>query len=216
MTIRPYAPPDRAAVRRLCCDTADLGEPVEHFFRDREVFADLVTRYYTDCEPDATWVADDEGHVIGYLTGCRDTRRYWRAMARQILPAVAGRMLLRGTWWHRETWRLLWGGAHTWWRGGFRRSLPLDDYPAHFHIDLRREARGHHVGQALLARYLEQLRAEGISGVHLVTRGENTTACQFFEHAGFTRFSRHPMTVPTGPSWTADEAFVYVLRLAPR
>ena len=215
MTVRPYAPRDRAAVRRLCCDTADRGEPMERFFRDREVFADLVTRYYTEHEPERTWIAEDGGQVVGYLTGCRDTRRYWRVMARRILPAVVGRMVWRGTWWHRQTWALLWGGARTWWGGGFRRPLPLDQYPAHFHIDLRQEARGHHVGQALITRFLDQLRAEGVPGVHLVTRDDNTTACRFFESVGFSLLSRHPMTIPIGASWEAHDALVYALRLAP-
>ena len=75
LLIRVYRPDDRDAVRTVACDTADRGEPVEGFFRDREVFADLLTRYYTDWEPQSLWVAEAEGRVIGYLTGCLDTRR---------------------------------------------------------------------------------------------------------------------------------------------
>src|SRR3989442_159990 len=48
MQVRLYEPRDRAAVREICCDTADSGEPVETFFPDREGFADVLTRYYTD------------------------------------------------------------------------------------------------------------------------------------------------------------------------
>jgi hypothetical protein len=40
-TIRPYRAGDREAVREIACDTALAGEPVELFFSDREVFADL-------------------------------------------------------------------------------------------------------------------------------------------------------------------------------
>jgi hypothetical protein len=50
VVIRPSEQRDREAVREICCDTADGGERVESFFPDREVFADLLTLYYTDYE----------------------------------------------------------------------------------------------------------------------------------------------------------------------
>jgi hypothetical protein len=48
--IRPYRFTDKSLIRKICSDTADLGGPVENFFYDREVFADLVIDYYTDFE----------------------------------------------------------------------------------------------------------------------------------------------------------------------
>ena len=72
--VRPYEPRDRAAVRQIAWDTADNGEPVS-FFSDREVFADILTRYYTDFEPQSLWVVDHAGQAVGYLSGCLDDRR---------------------------------------------------------------------------------------------------------------------------------------------
>ena len=86
LTIRPYRQADRHAVRAIVCDTAERGGPVERFFHDREVFADLLTRYYTDWEPGSLWVAERDAWVVGYLTGCLDTRRYHRVMAWRIIP----------------------------------------------------------------------------------------------------------------------------------
>ena len=68
VNIRLYESRDRAAVRRICCETADNGGPVEGFFRDRELVADLVTRYYTDFEPESCWVAE----VAGAMSACSD------------------------------------------------------------------------------------------------------------------------------------------------
>ena len=42
-TIREYRPSDREAVRRLCCDTGFLGEPIDPVYEDRELFADFLT-----------------------------------------------------------------------------------------------------------------------------------------------------------------------------
>jgi hypothetical protein len=77
--IRPYGPADRPAVRRICEDTADRGAPLAWLRQDREFVVDLVTRYYTDYEPESTWVAESDGRVIGYLTAALDNRLYHQA-----------------------------------------------------------------------------------------------------------------------------------------
>ena len=187
LTIRPYRPSDRWAVREICCETADKGRPVERFFRDRELFADLVTRYYTDLDPRAVWVAEINGRARGYLTGCLDTRRYWRAMLLRIAPAALLGALAHGTFLQAETRRLFRKGLRTLLRGGFRRPVDLARYPAHLHINLAEELRGRHAGQLLMEKFLEQCRAEGVTGVHLISRADNHDAHGFFERIGFTR-----------------------------
>lgn len=39
--VRPYRPDDREAVRRIYADTAFFGAPVETYWDDRDLFADL-------------------------------------------------------------------------------------------------------------------------------------------------------------------------------
>jgi GNAT superfamily N-acetyltransferase len=204
MNVRPYEPRDRAALREIACDTADSGNPVERFFPDREVFADALTRYYTDIAPEATWIAEDGGKVIGYLTGCLDTRRYLRAMAFRIGPAAFLKALVRGTLWHPLTRRLL--------RANCRASGPLansdcaptaaseaacptpsrflDNYPAHVHINLRHTARGGGVGEQLLEAFLRQAKEAGIAGVHANVSEGNAGGRKFFEKFGFVPLGR--------------------------
>ena len=54
--IRPYRSSDREAVRRLCCETGYLGKAIDPVFEDRELFADYLTKFYTDWEPMASVV----------------------------------------------------------------------------------------------------------------------------------------------------------------
>src|SRR5216110_1904834 len=70
-TIRSYRRSDRAAVRKLCCDTGFLGDPIDPVFEDRELFADFLTTYYTDHEPESSFVLEINGQIRGYLLGCR-------------------------------------------------------------------------------------------------------------------------------------------------
>ena len=56
--IRKFCGSDREAVRQLCCDTGFLGQPIDPVFEDRELFANYLTRYYTDAEPEAAFVVE--------------------------------------------------------------------------------------------------------------------------------------------------------------
>ena len=208
--IRPYAPGDRAAVRQICCDTADAGRPVEAFFGDRELIADLLTTYYTDFEPASAWVAVQAGGpaiaggpvitggpvmtggVVGYLMGCRDTGRFRRIMFWWIVPRALFKAFWRGTWWAASTRRLVRCNLPILWRSlGHPAMLPAG-YPAHLHIDLRKGMQGQGIGRQLINQFFAQLRRAGIPGVHLSAREDNIAALAFFEKMGFVRIGRKP------------------------
>ena len=201
--VRQYEPRDRAAVREICCDTADGGEPVERFFPDREVFADVLTRYYTDFVPAATWVAEQEGRIVGYLTGCLDTRRLLRTMAARIVPVAVLKAVAHGSLWHRFVRQNLHLPAAQ------RRQL-FANYPAHFHLNLRAGHRGQGAGRQLLEKFLEQARQAGVPGVHAGVSEANVAGRKFFERAGFVALDREDRFRTTNqPSFT----ILYGLRL---
>ena len=182
--IRPYRASDRAAVRAICCATADRGAPSEGLFPDRELLADLVTRYYTDYEPDSSWVAEDEGTIIGYITGALDTRRAQQILAWRIVPGAVCRSLLRGILFRRQTWRIIAGLPRNLFLMMRRAPLPLAVYPAHLHIDILPNHRGQRVGMRLMEAFLGYAAAR-VSGVHATVRADNPRACSFFNHVGF-------------------------------
>src|SRR5712671_5549769 len=70
-SIRSYQASDRVAVRKLCCETGFLGSPIDPVFQDRELFADFLTTYYTDHEPESSFVLEIGGELQGYLLGSR-------------------------------------------------------------------------------------------------------------------------------------------------
>ena len=209
MRIRSYVPRDRDALRHLCCDTADQGGPVERFFRDREVFADLVTRYYTDYEPQSAWVAEHQGQLVGYLTGCLDTHRYRRIMARGVIPLMVCKALRRGVLGSREIWRLARARLQNCQRGGWRHEVPLDRYPAHLHVNVQQGFRSQQVGRQLVEQFLVHVRAAGLPGVHAAVVEDNRAACHFFERLGFLALSRHPIVRPDGASGRPTATVIY-------
>src|SRR5438046_9083764 len=74
--IRGYRRSDREAVRKLCCDTGFLGEPIDPVYEDRELFADFLTTYYTDHELESCFLLEVHGEIRGYLLGSRKPLRH--------------------------------------------------------------------------------------------------------------------------------------------
>jgi len=181
--VRRYEPRDRASVREICCDTADAGAPIDRFFPDREVFADVLTKYYTDFAPTTTWVAEKDWRVVGYLTGCLDTRQFIRTMAARIVPAAALKALAHGSLWHRFVRQNLRVPTSQ------RRQL-LAEFPAHFHLNLRDGCRRHGAGRQLLEKFLDQARHADVSGIHAGVSEENVAGRKFFEREGFVAIGR--------------------------
>ena len=206
--IRPYALPDRAAVRAICCDTAFLGEPIDRFFDDRELVADAVARYYTDYEPGNSFVVASDDRVAGYFLGCLDTRQYQQVMNRRILPLVLLKGLARGALWRRGTRRPIFRLIRDIVAGKTKFPAPDPQFPAHLHINLLDAFRGQGLGQELMACGLEHFRAEGAPGVHLQTIKENVRAVRFFTSCGFEPAGEFP-----APFWPEEVRPLTVLTM---
>lgn len=197
VTIRPYEAADRAAVRHICFVTGFAGSPVDYQWSDEESFADMFSGYYTDREPESSFVAVADGEVKGYLLGCRDSSKAWSPAA----PA-ARHVLRRGLAFRPGTAGFIWRTVADSLGDRIRHGIRPSDYdfvdpayPAHLHINLLPEIRGTGAGGRLVTTWLEVLRAEGVSGCFLQTLYENTNAIRFFEAMGFSRHG-DPLLLP--------------------
>ena len=192
MRVRPYREADREQVRRIAFETGYMGEPCDWYWRDAESFADAWTRYYTDREPESAFVAADGDLVLGYLVGCADTARAPSAAA-EITRLMLRRQLLVRPGTAGFFWRAFWDTLRD--RGAPSSELTDPRWPAHLHINLLPEARGHGAGRGLMTAWLGRLRQLGVPGCHLGTMAENTRAIRFFESTGFARHGE-PVLVP--------------------
>ena len=190
--IRPFRPSDRAVVRTICCDTAFMGQPIDRFFSDRELFADATSRYYTDFEAQSLLVAEIGGQIAGYFFGCADTMNFRSAITRHGAPQLILKGLARGVFWRRGTRRFILGVMRSVAAGQIKLPAPLPDYPAHLHINLLEKSRGHGLGGKLIESGLAQLRDAGAIGVHLQTMKQNKTAVGFFSRFGFQPINETP------------------------
>ena len=213
ISIRPYMPTDRASLRQICCDVADRGEPIENFFPDREFAADFLTAYYTDYEPSASFVAEVDGRVAGYVNGCLDNRRFGLVMLFLIIPQSLLKGLVRGVFVRKEFWKILHAMLKNWRRALIWRKQSFHSHQGHFHIGIAKNARGQNLGTTLVHALLDEARIKGMVEMTASVHDGNTAACRFFEHLGFEAREKYPMMMASGDSLVQYHSILYVKSL---
>jgi hypothetical protein len=181
--IRPYRPGDRTAVRAICADTGFLGQPIDPVFEDRELFADYLTSYYTDAEPESTFVCEIDGEVKGYVMGSRFPKKK-EHFEKRIMPGLVARGL----------WRYVTRPYNTatrryvrWVITRARHEVPFtpSDIP-HFHFNMRPEARTVAGTRAIIDMFLQYLADCGEKQVYgQVVAFETRRGSRMFERYGF-------------------------------
>lgn len=192
--IRSYAQTDRTAVRRLCCETGFLGNPVDPLFQDRELFADLFTKPYLDYEPEWTIVAESQGRVTGYLLGSVrpdfDRILLWSGFAtvtKMLLRLAAGRYSR-----HRRSRRFI-----RWLlTAGYWEQPKHPPGAAHLHLNLERAFRGRGVGRQLWEEFEERLRQADVKQCYgaFFSHGQHRPQAVYARY-GFRDFDRCPTTL---------------------
>ncbi|HET7376134.1 MAG TPA: GNAT family N-acetyltransferase [Anaerolineae bacterium] len=208
--IRRYQSTDRTAVFQLCGDTAFFGEPLEKFFDARQLYLDYFAAYYTDIVSDYLWVAEDNGAIVGYIMGCPDTYAYGRWLPQHINQLKRKFFSLHYRGLTLRTLRLIWD----YWHLQGPAFIDLSPYPAHLHINTQADRRGQGIGAALMDTYLNQLRSEKISGVHLETTSENKIAVPWYEKLGFNLLFKWQTNIYRKSVGHEIDLLVYGLKLS--
>jgi hypothetical protein len=190
--VRPYRPEDRAVLRAICADTGFLGKPIDPVFEDRELFADYLTSYYTDAEPESTFVCEMEGQVKGYLMGSRFPKRK-DAFEKKMLPGLVARGLWR---YFTKPYNAASRRYIHWIITQARKEVPFTppDIP-HFHFNLRPEAKNVAATRELVDTYLQYLYDNGEKQVYgQVVVYESRRGTRMFERYGFRVIDQREVT----------------------
>jgi ribosomal protein S18 acetylase RimI-like enzyme len=190
--IRPYRTEDREVVRAICADTGFLGRPIDSVFEDRELFADYLTSYYTDKEPESTFVCELDGEVKGYVMGSRFPKNKSR-YERWLLP----RLMFLGLWRYvSRPYTTATRGYVRWIITQSRKELPFTppDIP-HFHFNIRPGARSVAASRELVDIFLHYLRKHGEKQVYAqVVAYESRRSVRTFERYGFRVIDEREVT----------------------
>lgn len=196
--IRSYRDSDMAALREICVHTALYGQCIEPLCNDGEFIAEAILGYYTRFERESLFVAEADNRVVGYLTGCADTKRFERLFVRAIVPRLLFRFVRHGHWHRIGVWRII--AAVT--ALGLRRYRVVRrivaEYPAHCHIDIAPDAQRTGLGSKLLEAFFDRLNSDGVEGIHVST--PTGPGKRFFTKMGFVLLARHPAPALAGVS----------------
>ncbi|MGH7940161.1 MAG: GNAT family N-acetyltransferase [Limisphaerales bacterium] len=192
--VRHYKPEDRAAIRRICCDTGYLGKPIETIFTDREIFADLFTNAYLDYGGDWAWVAEDGGRVVGYLLGAVSSSFNYTLLysglqttVKMITRAATGCYAGHARSRHFIRWLLT---------NGYREQPKHPEKAAHLHLNVERSHRGRGLGLRLWRAFEQQLEEAGMRncyGAFFSHRRRRPEAV--YSKLGFSVFDRKTTTI---------------------
>ena len=190
--IRPYRVDDLARLREVCVRTGAAGGDATGRWTSDELLPDLYLEPYVTASPEWAWVVDAGDGPIGYLVAVPSTRRFIAWWRERWMPWFAERYPAPDEPYSAEESLVRHGFAPE------EMLIPeVDEYPAHFHIDLLPEAQGRGYGRALIENVLiPRLAKAGIPGVHLVIDPANTAARAFYEAVGFVEL---PSSSAEGP-----------------
>jgi len=188
--VRRYHPADRSAVRAICCATGFLGDPIDQVFEDRELFADYLTAYYTDREPESAFVIVESGKVRGYLLGSR------RPFRQQLYSFFSNlRLLAKGALryprYNAASKRFIrWILTNGW------REVPAAPRrTAHFHFNVLPESRNFATVRHLAETFFDHLRAHGERRVYgQIVVFEDRRGAKLFERFGFKVVNQKEIT----------------------
>jgi hypothetical protein len=188
--IRKFQPSDRSRVRELCCETGFLGNPIDPVFEDREIFADYLTAYYTDWEPESAFVLLVNGDIRGYLLGSRFPIRQQLYNAYNNVALFVRGMLRYPRYSSASKKFVKWILTQAW------KEVPkAPRRTAHFHINLLADARSVAQTRAIMDAYLQYLHENGekrVFGQMVVF--EDRRGTRMFERYGFKVLNKMEIT----------------------
>ena len=177
---------DWQTVRNLCCRTGNGGDPIDPV--RWPLFAELWIGPYQRLAPDWTYVAEADGQVVGYLTGCPDTAAFRQARRLRVTLRLLVAIACRRYTWNADARRTvelalrLRRDAESRLAAGLPSGLTRT-HPAHLHMNVEAEYRRQGTGAALIARYARDLGAAGVPGIHLFC---GAAPRRFYARHGFT------------------------------
>ncbi|MER7609164.1 GNAT family N-acetyltransferase [Nocardioides sp. NPDC127503] len=191
--IRTYTPADHDALvdlfTRAGADSPS-GELWRHLPSEQMVYLDP---YIEHC-PETLFLAEVDGDLVGYLTGCRDSALLPDEDELLTQAITRHKVMLRPRSMPFFVRSLIDMGAAKL-RGIESASGEAMDprWPAHLHINLAPEARGTGVAMDLMRAWQDWLVHAQSPGCYLQTLVENTRATRFFEKCGFVSHGSTPL-----------------------
>jgi GNAT superfamily N-acetyltransferase len=162
-----------------------MGDSAALFFQGQEVISDAFSLYFTDYEPGSCFVAEINAQIAGYLIGAKRKVCAEAVFNGQLALPLFLKALKSGIFLKINNLIFIFSSLKDLLINGIKTPDFSREYPATFHLNIKAGFRGQELGARLIAAYLNYLKKEKISGVHLATMSER--AANFFLAQGFSQ-----------------------------
>jgi hypothetical protein len=189
---RPYEAKDRERIRFICCETGFLGEPIDKIFSDRDLFADYLTRYYTDMEPESCWVGEKDGKIVTYLIACKrwQLNRWWGIWNGLRLATKAGLRFITGQYDSKDRKFLKWILFSAW-----RETPTAPAQSGHFHFNSLKGHRKMGIARDLVITMFDDFRKHKVPRVFgQMATYESRRTEQVYEYLGWKVMGKKKVT----------------------
>jgi ribosomal protein S18 acetylase RimI-like enzyme len=183
VNIRKFESRDRDQVRAISHDTAFMGQPASVFFEGKEIICDALNLYFTDYEPESCFVAEANSAVVGYLIGAKSKITAEKVFKDKIIFSLFWKALRSGIFIKKKNIAFIISCFKALLKGGLATPDFTKEYPATFHINIKKEYRGQNIGTTLISAYLSYLKQNLVPGVHLATISQ--AGADFFSKQSF-------------------------------
>lgn len=191
--IRDYHPSDIPMLYRICLQTGEAGADATGTV-DPDILGHYFAAPYAIFEPGLCSILTRDGEPVGYILGTADTSKFEQICETQWWPDLRQRYPLPARD-DRSRDANMTRAIHC------PTPTPLTlvrEYPAHLHIDILPPGQGQGYGRELIERFVGQLKARQVIGLHFGVSTRNVSAIGFYERLGFKVIAREGGTLIFG------------------
>ena len=193
-SIRSYKSADTSAAYEICLKTGNSGQDATHLFSDPLVLGHIYVGPYMEFEPQSVFILEDDQGPCGYIMGVLDSQKYYQWMHSEWLSKI--RVDYKKPTGDPDTWNETEKITNLLFHPVSQRLLPA--FPSHLHIDLLLQAQGKGQGKLMMDRFIDYLRYNKISGVHLELSSKNDRAFNFYRKYGMQELDRNNESIFMG------------------
>jgi ribosomal protein S18 acetylase RimI-like enzyme len=192
---------DLPYIYEICLKTGDAGKDASNLYNDPYLLGHYYAAPYLIYAKSICFVVEYQYRPQGYIIAAKDTADFEKWLEEEWLPPLRNlykqpypQELIRS-----EKEANLIKKIH-------RKTYPIDtdnqnlykEYPAHLHIDMLTSLQGKGLGRTLTEKLFDELKQQGVPGLHLGVSSENKGAVAFYQKLGFSVLKEHDWGLTLG------------------
>ncbi|HET56510.1 MAG TPA: N-acetyltransferase [Ignavibacteria bacterium] len=191
--IRSFHFSDITALYKICLLTGDSGKDATKLYNEPDLLGHYYAAPYAIFEPELAYVLTINYIPCGYILGTKNTKNFAAKCEKDWFPVLRKKYPTpnkNDSSLDANIIKLI--------HKGYILKEELLNYPAHLHIDLLPVTQGKGLGRKMIDTFVDKLKSENITGLHLEVGKKNTNAIGFYKRVGFEIIKEYEHSIAFG------------------